>query len=134
MLLCVHLYTHLIHVIMYIYTRLRVGAWMFWAADRRRPCRRPGCLPCLRRSWAVHSMRSNSNTHNAIPSQSFSFKRKCHITSARESLSEPLGSSRFYYALMRIKASIKEHRDAAGTGTHEQHYSLVYQVILCYNM
>ena len=38
-------------------------------------------------------MRSNSNARNAVPSQSFSFKRKCLITSARESLSETLRSS-----------------------------------------
>ena len=34
----------------------------------------------------VHVMRSNPNARNAIPSQSFSLKRKCLITSARGSL------------------------------------------------
>ena len=53
-------------------------------------------------------MRSNSYVRNAIPSQSSSFKRKCIVTSARESLWETLRSSeRFNYALTRIKASIK---------------------------
>ena len=39
-----------------------------------------------RRCQAVHLMRSTSNARTAIPSRSRSFKRKCIITNARESL------------------------------------------------
>ena len=47
----------------------------------------------------MHLMRSNSNAHNVIPSQRFSFERKRITTSAIEGLRETLISSeRFYFA------------------------------------
>ena len=50
----------------------------------------------------------NSNAGNVFPSQTFSFKRTCLVTSARESLWETLRSSeRFCVALARVKASTK---------------------------
>ena len=55
---------------------------------------------------AVNSTRSNSSARNAIPSRSFSFERRCLITSARESLREtPRSSKRCYFALARVKAA-----------------------------
>ena len=36
--------------------------------------------------WAAHLIRSNPSARDAIPSQSRSFRRKCLISSARESL------------------------------------------------
>ena len=72
------------------------NSWGFRMPRRRSP------------NTGLCQMRSNSNARNVIPSQSFSFKRKCLTTSARESLWETLRSSeRFHFALTRIRASIK---------------------------
>ena len=70
-------------------------------------------------------MRLNANARNAIPSQSFSFKRKCLVASARESLRETLRSSEiFYFAVARVKAPIRIH-----ASTPSMYY--YYHLLLC---
>ena len=85
--------------------------YIYRERERERLAVNPPGLTVLLACVAEHLTRSNSNARNTAPSQSFSFKRKCLTTSARESFREALISpGRSYFALGRIEASINSGR------------------------